>query len=140
MYMLDTDVVSALRRPDRLPQQVVDWASASDADDFFLSAISVLEIEQGILAKARSDKAQGEMLRTWFDSDVLAKFEDRILPVDTAVARRCAQLHVPDRRPERDALIAATALVHGLSVVTRNAADFEPTGVAVINPWSMPAD
>jgi predicted nucleic acid-binding protein len=74
-------------------------------------------------------------LRTWLDAHVVPEFADRVLPVDMAVARRCAGLHVPDRRGERDALIAATALVHGMSVVTRNEVDFEPMGVGVINPW-----
>jgi predicted nucleic acid-binding protein len=75
------------------------------------------------------------MFRAWMDNHVLPEFAARVLPVDTAVAQRCARLHVPDRRAERDALIAATALVHGMTIVTRNIADFEPTGVPVLNPW-----
>jgi predicted nucleic acid-binding protein len=100
-----------------------------------MSAISILEIELGALLIARKDAAQGAMLRAWIDEQILARFEGRVLAIDTAVAQRCARLHVPNPRAERDALIAATALVHGLAVVTRNTADFEPTGVALINPW-----
>jgi predicted nucleic acid-binding protein len=102
---------------------------------FFLSAITILEIELGALLIARKDSAQGVLLRAWIDQQVLGRFEGRVLAVDTAVAQRCAQLHVPDPRAERDALIAASALVHGLTVVTRNIADFKATGVALINPW-----
>lgn len=83
----------------------------------------------------RRDRAQSVVLRAWLDSHVLPAFADRVLPIDTAVVRRCASLHVPDRQGERDALIAATALVHGMAVVTRNVADFAATGVALVNPW-----
>ena len=103
--------------------------------EFFLSAISILEIELGALQIARRDAAQGAVLRAWIDGQILPRFEGRILAIDTAVAQRCAHLHVPDPRAERDALIAATALVHGLTVVTRNVADFELIGVALLNPW-----
>jgi predicted nucleic acid-binding protein len=95
-----------------------------------------MELEQGVLMIERRDPAQGRVLRTWLESQVMPAFDDRVLPIDAAVARRCASLHVPRTRGERDALIAATALVHGMAVVTRNVADFEPTGVAVINPWT----
>jgi predicted nucleic acid-binding protein len=78
------------------------------------------------------------VLRTWLDTLVLPEFDGRTLPVDTAVAQRCSRLHVPDPRAERDALIAATALVHGMTVVTRNVADFEPSGVPILNPWEPP--
>lgn len=101
----------------------------------FLSAIAVLELEMGVLRMERRDTAQGALLRTWLERQVLPTFSGRILTVDTAVARRCAALHVPDRRSDRDALIAATAIVHGMTVVTRNTADFEPTRVAMLNPW-----
>jgi toxin FitB len=137
MFVLDTNVISALRRPAKAAPAVVKWAKSADADDFYVSVISILEIEIGILGKARKDPEQAHVLRTWFDADVLARFEDRILPIDTAVALRCAALHVPDRRPERDSLIAATALVHGMSVVTRNVEDFEGIGVPVVDPWAF---
>jgi predicted nucleic acid-binding protein len=135
MFLLDTNVISELRRPDKADRNVAAWANAIPAASFFMSAISILEIELGALLIARKDAAQGVVLRAWIDDHILARFEGRILAVDTAVAQRCARLHVPDPRAERDALIAATALVHGLTVVTRNVADFEPTGVALVNPW-----
>jgi len=135
MFLLDTNVISELRRPDKADRAVVSWAGAKPAASFFLSAISILEIELGALLIARRDAAQGAVLRTWIDDQLLPRFDARILAVDIAVAQRCARLHVPDPRAERDALIAATAMVHGLTVVTRNVADFEPTGVALLNPW-----
>jgi toxin FitB len=135
MFLLDTNVISELRRPDKADRNVAAWANTLPAASFFMSTISILEIELGALMVARRDATQGAMLRAWIDHQILARFEGRILAVDTTVAQRCARLHVPDRRAERDALIAATALVHGLTVVTRNVADFEPTGVALINPW-----
>jgi len=135
MFLLDTNVISELRRPDRADRHVIAWASRIPANGFFLSAISILEIELGALLVARKDAAQGEVLRAWIDDGILPRFEGRILAVDTEVAQRCARLHVPDPRAERDALIAATALVHGLTVVTRNVTDFQPTGVALLNPW-----
>ena len=101
----------------------------------YISVISVLELEIGILLVDRRDKEQGAILRAWMDRYVLPTFSDRILSIDAAVAQRCAMLHVPNPRSDRDALIAATALVHGLTVATRNVADFERTGVGVLNPW-----
>jgi predicted nucleic acid-binding protein len=135
MFLLDTNVLSELRRRDRTDANVAAWADAVDAEALFLSAITVLEIEIGARLVARRDASQGAVLRQWIDGKVLPAFAGRILPVDTAVAQRCAALHVPDPRAERDALIAATALVHRLKVVTRNTTDFETTGVGLINPW-----
>jgi len=135
MFLLDTNVISALRRPDRLPPAVINWADNARTDQFHISAISILEIEQGILAKARVDRPTAEILRAWFQNDVLDAFKDRIIAVGTEVAMRCAALHVPDPQPERDGLIAATALVHSMIVVTRNVVDFEKTGVGLLNPW-----
>jgi predicted nucleic acid-binding protein len=135
MFLLDTNVISELRRTDRANPNVTAWASSQPARTVFVSAISILEIEIGALSIARRDAAQGAVLRAWIDDHVLARFAGRILAIDTAVAQRCARLHVPDPQTERDALIAATALVHGLTVITRNVADFERTGVPLINPW-----
>lgn len=135
MFLFDTNVISELRRPDKADRNVSAWANALPATSVFLSAISILEIELGALTIARRDATQGALLRGWIDHQILPRFEDRILAVDAVVAQRCARLHVPDPRPERDALIAATALVHGLTIATRNVADFASTGVALINPW-----
>jgi predicted nucleic acid-binding protein len=135
MFLFDTNVISELRRPDKADRNVAAWANALPVASTFLSAVSILEIELGALLVARRDAAQGAILRVWIDQQILGRFEDRILPIDTTVAQRCARLHVPNPQAERDALIAATALVHGLTVVTRNAADFERTGVALVNPW-----
>jgi len=135
MFLLDTNVISELRRPDKADRNVVVWANAVPAANFFISAISILEIELGARLIERRDAAQGAVLRTWINDQILARFEGRILAIDTAVAQRCAELHVPNPRAGRDALIAATALVHGLTVVTRNIGDFEPTGVPMLNPW-----
>lgn len=135
MFLLDTNVLSELRRRERTHPKVAAWADTVHASDLFLSAITILEIEAGTLQLARRDASQGRVLRAWIDGKVLPAFADRILPIDTAVAQRCARLHVPDPRAERDALIAATALVHRMRVVTRNVADFQPMGVDLLNPW-----
>ena len=135
MFLLDTNVLSELRRPDKADANVRAWASSVPVTNIFLSVITLLEIELGALSVERRDAAQGNMLRAWIDRQVVPRFESRTLPIDAVVARRGAQLHVPDPRAERDALIAATALVHGLTVVTRNRADFDFTGVRTLNPW-----
>ncbi len=138
MFLLDTNVISEMRKAGtgRADARVVRWLEQVDATSFYLSAVSVMELELGVLLAERRDPAQGRSLRAWMDNQVLPEFAGRTLAVDQAVALRCARLHVPNPRPERDALIAATALVHGMSVVTRNIDDFTPTGVAVVNPWA----
>lgn len=136
MFVLDTNVLSELRRPDKTDLRVQAWAATHPLNHFYLSAITIMELELGILSVTRKDPGQGAVLRQWMEQQVLPRFEGRILPVDTAVAQRCAALHIPDPRSERYALIAATALVHGMTVATRNVADFAPTGVAVFNPWT----
>lgn len=137
MFLLDTNVISELRKAGdgKAAANVVAWLSSVDATTFYLSAVTLMEIEVGILRIERRDPAQGARLRAWINQHILPEFADRTLPVDTAVALRCASLHVPDPRPERDAFIAATALAHGMTVVTRNVADFAPTGVPLLNPW-----
>ena len=138
-YVLDTNVVSELRkiRLGKADRRVALWADSVDASDLFISVITVQEIEIGVLLAERRDPKQSAILRSWLARQVLPAFEGRILAVDTTVAQRSARLHVPNPRPVRDGLIAATALVHGMTVVTRNLADFEPTGVALLNPWEF---
>ncbi|MFZ2404210.1 MAG: type II toxin-antitoxin system VapC family toxin [Methylobacter sp.] len=135
--MLDTNVVSELRKAksDKADKNVVSWANSVPATSLFLSVISILEIETGLLLVERRDPLQGAVLRSWLNAHVLPAFSERILVVDTAVALCCAKLHVPDPRLDRDAIIAATALVHGMTVVTRNIDDFKPTGVEILNSW-----
>jgi predicted nucleic acid-binding protein len=135
MYILDTNVISELRKAKKTHPSVRKWAERVPSASLYISAISVLELEIGILLVDRRDNQQGAILRAWIDRNVLPTFSGRILAIDTAVAQRCATLHVPNPRSDRDALIAATALVHGLTVATRNVADFERTGVDVLNPW-----
>jgi hypothetical protein len=137
MYLLDTNVVSELRKSKsgKANRHLVAWAESVPTGTLFLSAITVLELELGVLSIERRDPAQGALLRAWLDGHVMPAFVGRVLLIDVAIARTCARLHVPDRRPDRDALIAATALVHGMAIVTRNAEDFAGTGVDIINPW-----
>jgi len=137
MFILDTNVISELRKAKsgKADPKVVAWAAAVNADELFLSAITILELEMGVLQVERRDSLQGNLLRSWLDNQVLTAFDGKILVIDAAVAQRCARLHVPDRSSERDALIAATALVHGMTIVTRNVTDFATSGVDLINPW-----
>jgi predicted nucleic acid-binding protein len=138
-YLIDTNVWSELRNPGRADINVRAWAETANPADLYLSAITVFELERGVLLIERRDASRGARLRRWLERHVLEPFESRIVPIDAVIARRCAALHVPDPRPERDALIAATALTHGLIVVTRNVGDFEPMGAAFLNPWLAPA-
>ena len=136
-HLLDTNVVSELRKvgDGKADPNVTKWVGAQDSNDLFISAITILELERGILGIQRRDADQGSRLRRWMDGRVRPEFAERILPIDDAVATRCAHLHIPDRRNEADALIAATALVHGLTVVTRNVQDFGGTNLIIIDPW-----
>jgi len=138
MFLLDTNVISELRKvgDGRADARVTAWVSGRDASSFYISALTLMELEIGILRIERRDAVQGERLRTWMDRYVLPEFLERTLPVDAAVALRCARLHVPDPRAERDALVAATAIAHGMAVVTGNVVDFETTGAEVIDPWA----
>jgi predicted nucleic acid-binding protein len=140
MYLLDTNVVSELRkvRLGKADLHVATWADNIEATDLYLSVITIQELEIGVLLAERRDPSQGAVFRSWLNGHVIPAFNGRILVVDTAVAQRSAKLHVPDPRSVRDGLIAATALVHGMTVVTRNVVDFEPTGVLTLNPWISP--
>lgn len=138
MFILDTNVVSELRkaRHGKADFHVVQWADSVAAADLFVSAITIHELEIGVLLAERRDPPRGAVLRAWLDNHVLPAFAGRILPIDTAVAQRSARLHVPDPQPLRDGLIAATALVHGMTVATRNVSDFIASRVALLNPWT----
>lgn len=136
MYLLDTNIVSELRKP-KADRRVKSWAQSLPAASLYISSICILELEIGILLIERRDQKQGAVLRSWMDGHVLPAFQGRILAIDAAVAQRCAALHVPNPRPDRDALIAATALIHDMSVVTRNVSHFDTMGVAVFNPWEF---
>jgi toxin FitB len=141
VFVLDTNVISELRKvgDGKANANVVTWLAGVDAATLFLSAVTLMELELGVVRIGRRDSAQGAMLRTWMDTHVMPEFADRILPIDAAVALRCAWLHTPDPRSDRDAWIAATALVHGMTVATRNVADFQAAGVPVLNPWDRAA-
>jgi predicted nucleic acid-binding protein len=138
MFLLDTNVVSELRKAKagKADKNVAAWAAGTPAASVFVSVITVQELEIGVLLAERRDPSQGTVLRKWLEEQVLPAFADRTLPIDIPVVRRSALLHAPDPRPVRDALIAATALVHGMSVVTRNVVDFASTGTKVIDPWA----
>jgi toxin FitB len=138
MFLLDTNVLSELRNPRRANPNVRAWAEGAREAELFISVVTMLELERGVLLIERRDHQQGAALRAWLEGKVVAAFHQRTLPIDTAVARRCAALHVPDPRPERDALIAATALIHGMTIVTRNESDFQSTGAGLFNPWAAP--
>jgi predicted nucleic acid-binding protein len=135
MFIIDTNVVSELRKRDRADPKVFRWADGNDPRAFFLSCITLLEIKYGALLIQRRDPDQGRLMLRWLAADIVDGFSGRILSIDPEVALACAALHVPDRRSDRDAYIAATALVHDMTVVTRNVRDFERTGVKLFNPW-----
>lgn len=139
MYLLDTNVLSELRkrRSGKINPAVEAWAGSVDQADLYLSVITVMEVELGIALLERRDPRQAGVLRLWLLEKVMPAFARRILSADTVIALRCARLHVPETRSERDAWIAATGLVHDLTIVTRNVADFAGTGVTIIDPWSF---
>jgi toxin FitB len=139
MFVLDTNIVSELRkvRSGKANPGVAGWAEKVPSIELFVSAITMQELEHGVLLMERSDPTQGAMLREWLDQSVTAAFKNRVIAVDERVARRAAALHVPDPAPFRDALIGATALVHEMTVVTQDFKDFKRFhGLDVLNPWN----
>lgn len=137
MYLIDTNVLSELRKiySHKGHPQVELWKQTVADDDLYISTITIRELHYGILRIQQRDKIQAEILRTWLEKSVLIGFAKRILPITTEIAWRCAELHIPDPRPELDSWIAATALVHDFTLVTRNIKDFSSTGVRLLNPW-----
>ena len=138
MYLLDTNVVSEIRKihhPKTLPA-FINWFNAVNLNECYLSVITLLELEQGILRiRHRGDEAQFARLEAWLNGTLLPAFDSRILAVDAQSARICARLHIPDRRPYNDALIAACAIRHNLTLVTRNTRDFADLQVPLFNPF-----
>lgn len=136
-YLLDTNVISELRKPKgRASPAVRGWARTQRTSNLFLSVITVMEIEIGVARIEKRDEVQGTVLRRWLERDLLPAFAGRLLPIDVDVARRAASLHVPDPRPERDVLVAATAIEAGMTVVTRNVGDFAALGFDLLDPWA----
>lgn len=125
-----------MRRPERLPKAVADWLGAVESDALYLSVATLLELEIGIRRLERRDPRQGAMIRRWKSELVTPTFRGRVLPFDESVADCCAAMQVPDRRPLLNSIVAATAIVHKLTLVTRNVADFLGMPVAIVNPWS----
>lgn len=135
-YLLDTNVISELRKPPgRAALKVRIWAQDQPTSELSINVITVMEVEIGVARLERRDSRQGDVVRKWLERDLLAAFATRIWPIDLNVVQRAAAMHVPDPRPERDVLIAATALTLSLVVVTRNTSDFQPLGVELLNPW-----
>jgi len=139
MYLLDTNVISELRRKEhgKSHPNVVRWEESVPKNELYLSVISIYEIELGARRIERRDPLQGALFLLWLEKRVLPSFRGHILTLDQSSARRAGLLHVPNPRPERDAFIAATAIEHGMTVVSRNTSDFIPTGVKTLNPWEF---
>ena len=136
-FVLDTNVVSALRVRGRNPR-VETWSAAVPVADQFVTALTIAELERGVVAKERSDPLQGDVLRNWFEDQVLPAFAGRVLSFDLPAARILATYRVPDHAPLDDALIAAVAHSAGMTIATRNIRHFEPLGVPCVDPWGAP--
>jgi len=137
VYLLDTNIVSDLRKAgaSSADPHLVEWAGGIESGHFYISSITLLELEIGVQRLERKDKRQGRVLRSWLADRVYPTFDGRVLPFCIDSAAYCAQLHVPDQRSDRDSFIASIAYVHDMTVVTRNLKDFEGMGVSLINPW-----
>lgn len=138
-FLLDTNVISAARRVERQAAEFKNFMQEFSVADAYLSAITIMEIQFGIQRERTRDPGFADDLRRWMDEIVLAEFAERILPFDASTANRTGLLPTADRRPSADAMIAATALEHGLKLVTRNVAHFLPLGVECIDPWRFTA-
>lgn len=138
-YLIDTNTVSELRKVRRGlgDPNVAAWADMIPYSDMFLSVLTIRELEWGVLRAERRDATGAHPLRAWLDQYIPRAFAGRILPVTAEIAKVAAHLHIPNPVPEIDALIAATAIVHGMTVATRNVRDFDRTGVALLNPWDF---
>ncbi|ADG10049.1 type II toxin-antitoxin system VapC family toxin [Caulobacter segnis] len=139
MHLLDTEVVYALReaKGGRADPALTAWASGAARTSLFLSALTLLELETAVARAERKDKTQGPALRDWLDNRVGRAFDGRILPIDAAVVRRRASVSLTDGR---DALLAATALEHGLTLVTRDPAFAKLPRLKLLNPWAYKPD
>ncbi|WP_281838819.1 type II toxin-antitoxin system VapC family toxin [Cardiobacterium hominis] len=137
MYLLDTNIISELKKLDsgKIHPQVQRWAYSINLMQTKISVVSITEIRTGILSLARKDQAQAASLDNWFTNRLLPAYRTRTLSVDTEVALICAQLHIPAKRPINDAYIAATAIAHNLTPVTRNVRDFQGLPLMLENPF-----
>jgi len=137
VYLIDTNVISELRKAAKpsVDPRVLQWAQETPPEQMWVSAISIFELDLGVLRAEHKDTKQGRVLRTWLTRQVIPAFEGRIIAIDAHVAQVAARMHVPNPQPERDALIAASAIIHGLTMVMRDEKDFRPMGVATLNPW-----
>lgn len=138
MYLLDTNILSEFRKigSTREHPQVKAWLCSVTPDQLFISTISLMEIKMGILsAEHRGDHAQAMHLNAWYQQDIKQKFARQLLPISGEIAEICAELHVPNRRPFGDSCLAATALVHNFTLVTRNVKDFQGLKLRLINPF-----
>ena len=137
MYLIDTNIISELRKGSRANSSVLRWNTTVPLHAQWMSSVSLYELELGVERLKSRDHQQWEHLRYWLDRQVIPAFQGRIIPFDQEIAQLCAGLHVPNPKPERDSMIGATALVKGLIVVTRNESDFLPMGCQVLNPWKV---
>jgi len=137
VFLIDTNVISEIRKSGvgKANPNVINWANSVDSVEMFLSSITIMELETGILLAERKDKTKGTTLRKWLHNIVIPEFRERIISFGVMESLCCAALHVPNRRSDRDALICATAIVHKMTVVTRNTADFPAEKVRLLNPW-----